>query len=194
MYTLNGKYPMLGVSEQYLKKGDVIVFHYTDDYTLEAADMGPAPEEKKTADEVIALINAIGVVDLTKGDVIAKARAAYDALSAADKELVTNYQTLLDAEAAYAKLVAELGIGFTPVAAQSLPVHEAAPSAADLPLGTLLENEKARAVLAKVLGPMLESPMLAQMKSMSLKKLLSMGGQTLPPEVLHALDAACAEE
>lgn len=109
MYTLNGKYPMLGVSERYLKKGDVIVFHYTDDYTLEAADMGPAPEEKKTADEVIALINAIGVVDLTKGDVIAKARAAYDALSAADKKLVTNYQTLLDAEAAYAKLVAELG-------------------------------------------------------------------------------------
>ena len=109
MYTLNGKYPMLGVSEQYLKKGDVIVFHYTDDYTLEAADMGPAPEEKKTADEVIALINAIGVVDLTKGDVIAKARAAYDALSAADKKLVTNYQTLLEAEAAYAKLVAELG-------------------------------------------------------------------------------------
>lgn len=109
MYTLNGRYPMLGVSEQYLKKGDVIVFHYTDDYTLEAADMGPAPEEKKTADEVIALINAIGVVDLTKGDVIAKARAAYDALSAADKKLVTNYQTLLDAEAAYAKLVAELG-------------------------------------------------------------------------------------
>lgn len=47
MYTLNGKYPMLGVSEQYLKKGDVIVFHYTDDYTLEAADMGPAPEEKR---------------------------------------------------------------------------------------------------------------------------------------------------
>ena len=79
------------------------------------------------------------------------------------------------------ELVAELGTGFTPVAAQSLPVHEAAPSAADLPLGTLLENEKARAVLAKVLGPMLESPMLAQMKSMSLKKLLSMGGQTLPP-------------
>ena len=109
MYTLNGKYPMLGVSQQYLNDGDVIVFHYTDDYTLEAADMGPAPEEKKTADEVIALINAIGVVDLTKGDVIAKARAAYDALSAADKKLVTNYQTLLDAEASYAKLVAELG-------------------------------------------------------------------------------------
>ena len=88
-----------------------------------------------------------------------------------------------DTRRAPRRQVAELGIGFTPVAAQSLPVHEAAPSAADLPLGTLLENEKARAVLAKVLGPMLESPMLAQMKSMSLKKLLSMGGQALPPEV-----------
>lgn len=35
MYTLNGKHPGLGVSEQYLENGDVIVFHYTDDYTLE---------------------------------------------------------------------------------------------------------------------------------------------------------------
>ena len=109
MYTVNGTHPEKGVSARYVKNGDTIILHYTDDYTLEAADMGPAPEEKKTADEVIALINAIGVVDLTKGDVIAKARAAYDALSAADKKLVTNYQTLLDAEAAYAKLVAELG-------------------------------------------------------------------------------------
>ena len=109
MYTVNGTHPEVGVAAKYLKNGDTIILHYTDDYTLEAADMGPAPEEKKTADEVIALINAIGVVDLTKGDVIAKARAAYDALSAADKKLVTNYQTLLDAEAAYAKLVTELG-------------------------------------------------------------------------------------
>ena len=35
MYTLNGTHPLLGVSEQYLKDGDVIVFHYTDDYTKE---------------------------------------------------------------------------------------------------------------------------------------------------------------
>ena len=58
----------------------------------------------------------------------------------------------------------------------------------------LFRSGLSRAVLAKVLGPMLESPMLAQMKSMSLKKLLSMGGQALPPEVLYALDAACAGE
>lgn len=35
MYTLNGKYTTLGISEQKLSSGDSIVFHYTDDYTLE---------------------------------------------------------------------------------------------------------------------------------------------------------------
>lgn len=35
MYTLNGKHPTLGVSEQFLEDGDTIIFHYTDDYTLE---------------------------------------------------------------------------------------------------------------------------------------------------------------
>lgn len=35
MYTLNGLHPELAVNEQYLKDGDIIVFHYTDDYTKE---------------------------------------------------------------------------------------------------------------------------------------------------------------
>lgn len=35
MYTLSGKYPELGIDEKYLNSGDVIVFHYTDDYTVE---------------------------------------------------------------------------------------------------------------------------------------------------------------
>ncbi len=35
MYTLNGTHPMLSVSQQYLETNDVIVFHYTDDYTRE---------------------------------------------------------------------------------------------------------------------------------------------------------------
>ncbi|MGC2872036.1 DUF4430 domain-containing protein [Ihubacter sp. mB4P-1] len=37
MYTLNGDYPLLGVSEQRLSDGATIVFHYTDDYTKETA-------------------------------------------------------------------------------------------------------------------------------------------------------------
>ena len=35
MYTLNGTHPNLGVNQHKVKNGDVIVFHYTDDYTRE---------------------------------------------------------------------------------------------------------------------------------------------------------------
>ncbi|SBW04877.1 exported hypothetical protein [uncultured Eubacteriales bacterium] len=35
MYTLNAKHPNLGLAQQFLENGDKIVFHYTDDYTVE---------------------------------------------------------------------------------------------------------------------------------------------------------------
>jgi len=38
MYTLNGEYPLLDISAQYLNDGDAIVFHYTDDYTKDFND------------------------------------------------------------------------------------------------------------------------------------------------------------
>lgn len=104
MYTLNGKHVLLGVAQQYLMNGDVIVFHYTDDYTRENAF-----DQQKSADEVIAMIAAIGPVSLSKGTAIGDARTAYDNLTADEKALVTNYDKLLAAEAAYAKLVAEMG-------------------------------------------------------------------------------------
>ena len=49
MYTLNGVAPLLGVAEQTLKNGDVIVMYYTDDYTKEAGSENwntPAEEIK----------------------------------------------------------------------------------------------------------------------------------------------------
>lgn len=104
MYTLNGKHSDLGVAQQYLINGDVIVFHYTDDYSRENAF-----DQQKSADEVITMIAAIGTVSLSKGAAISQARTAYDKLSADEKALVTNYDKLLAAEAAYAKLVAEMG-------------------------------------------------------------------------------------
>ena len=104
MYTLNGKHSDLGVAQQYLMNGDVIVFHYTDDYSRENAF-----DQQKSADEVITMIAAIGTVSLSKGAAISQARTAYDKLSADEKALVTNYDKLLTAEAAYAKLVAEMG-------------------------------------------------------------------------------------
>ena len=105
MYTLNGVHPNLGVAQQYLESGDVIVFHYTDDYTRESGMDGG----RKSPAEVVAMIDAIGPVSLSKGTAISEARTAYDALTDAEKKQVTNYDKLTAAEAAYAKLVAEMG-------------------------------------------------------------------------------------
>lgn len=63
------------------------------------------------AAEVIAKINAIGEVEYTDESKakIDEARAAYDALTDAQKALVENYETLTAAEARYAELEAAAG-------------------------------------------------------------------------------------
>ena len=38
MYTLNGKHPNVAINAQYLKNGDILVFHYTDDFVHESHD------------------------------------------------------------------------------------------------------------------------------------------------------------
>ncbi len=53
------------------------------------------------ADEVIAAIDAIGTVSFESRAAIEAAEAAYDLLNDDQKALVSNYQTLLDARAAY---------------------------------------------------------------------------------------------
>ena len=60
----------------------------------------------QAADAVEKLIDAIGAVTLDSEEAIKAARGAYDALTDAQKELVGNYQTLLDAEAKLAQLQA----------------------------------------------------------------------------------------
>ena len=63
------------------------------------------PEEQKEIDAVIDLINAIGSpITLSSEAAITAARSAYDALTAAQQVLVTNYSVLTDAEQAYTKL------------------------------------------------------------------------------------------
>ena len=57
------------------------------------------------AEAVKALIGAIGPVTKKSGDKIDAARTAYDALTDEQKALVTNYQTLLDAEKRYEDLL-----------------------------------------------------------------------------------------
>ena len=60
----------------------------------------------KAVDAVEKLIDAIGTVTLDSEEAIKAARGAYDALTDAQKELVGNYQTLLDAEVKLADLQA----------------------------------------------------------------------------------------
>ena len=68
-----------------------------------------AQADEDAVADVIAKIDAIGKVTKDSGSDIKAARKAYDALSDAQKELVTNYQTLLDAEKSYKKLTRPTG-------------------------------------------------------------------------------------
>ena len=102
MYTINNVHSDLGVKQQYLKDHDVIVFHYTDDYTKENAIGG---DTQTSAQDIIVMINAIGDVTLSSGNAISAARTAYDALTEEQKALVTNYSLLVEAEKAYAELI-----------------------------------------------------------------------------------------
>ena len=61
-------------------------------------------KDQKAAKEVIAKIAAIGTVTLDSEDAIIEAREAYDALTEDQKVLVTNYDVLTAAEAAYEQL------------------------------------------------------------------------------------------
>ena len=112
MYTVNGTHPEKGVAAKYLKNGDNIVLHYTDDYDYEEGGnkYGQKPSTGTTtggtAKDVIDLIDKIGTVSYTDGckAKIDAARKAYDALSPEEKAKVTNYKKLTDAEDQYKKL------------------------------------------------------------------------------------------
>jgi len=105
MYTVNGSHPDVGVSARYLKQGDEIILHYTDDYTKEEGGMTPV-EKPGTAKDVIDLIDKIGTVSYTNAckAKIDAARKAYDTLSTEEKAKVTNYKKLTNAEDQYKKL------------------------------------------------------------------------------------------
>lgn len=100
MYSVNGSIPNVVMAQYYLSDGDRILFFYTDDYTKIS---GMA--KTVTVEDVIKLIDAIGAVTTASGDKIVAARAAYDALSLADKGRVMNRNTLFEAERAYAALI-----------------------------------------------------------------------------------------
>ena len=105
LYSVNGKQPNVGTSAYYLEDGDKIVLHYTDDYTKGGG--GSINSDEVVAEKVEKLIDAIGTVTLKSKEKIEDARKAYDNLTYAQKQLVTNYSKLTDAEAKYAQLKAD---------------------------------------------------------------------------------------
>ena len=97
MYSVNGNHSSMSVAQYTLKDGDSVIFHYTDDFTLEQGSSG-GQTDQSAADEVEKKIDAIGTVTLDSEEKIKAARKAYDALTAAQKKLVDNYSKLTDAE------------------------------------------------------------------------------------------------
>ncbi len=65
--------------------------------------------ELRAEEEVVRLINAIGDVSSDSGDAIRAARSAYDALEPEVQAAVSNYDTLVAAETAYAALGQQSG-------------------------------------------------------------------------------------
>lgn len=99
MYTLNGDHPDVGVAAQYLNDGDVIVFHYTDDYTREDAD-------KKAAEAVTEAVKGLPETEaltLADQEAVVAARKAYDELNDTQKEMISS-ETLEKLTAAEAKI------------------------------------------------------------------------------------------
>lgn len=105
MDVINGTHPEVGVSEQTLNDGDVIIFHYTDDYTREESKM----YDQQAADSAIAAIKALAETDkLTLADkaAVEAVRAEYNQLTDAQKALVPaeTLKKLTDAESKIAEL------------------------------------------------------------------------------------------
>lgn len=138
-YTVNGIHPRLSVLQCNLKDNDVVVFHYTNDFTyedestanypeyqnkwLEAKDGAPA--DVIAAEAVEDAINAIGTVNSGSKQAIDKARNAYNALTEEQKALVENEDILLAAEKAFADITTEVPFTDIPDAWYREAIHYA---------------------------------------------------------------------
>ena len=107
LYKVNGSLPSVPLTQKAVNNGDYVLWYYTTDWKADP-DAGKMGDEEVTAADVIKLIDAIGTVTKNSGNAIAAARSAYNKLPANQKALVTNYDKLVAAEAAYAELVKAL--------------------------------------------------------------------------------------
>ena len=104
MYLVNGKHANVGLNSYTLSGGEVITWHWCDDYTIEeGSEKWSGSRVKEYIENLIKLIGEVDASDACKAR-IDKARAAYDKLTEAEQAKVSNYQTLQDAEAKYKSL------------------------------------------------------------------------------------------
>ena len=94
MVTVNGVHISVGVSAYTLENGDTVVLHYTDDYAKEG---GEVDDTDAAVEKVEDLIDKLDSERETFQLDVEAAREAYDALTAEQKKLVTNYAKLTDA-------------------------------------------------------------------------------------------------
>ena len=105
MYLVNGKHADVGLNSYTLSGGEVITWHWCDDYTIEeGSEKWSGSRVKEYIENLIKLIGEVDASDACKAR-IDQARAAYAKLTEDEKNKISNYQTLVDAEAKYASLV-----------------------------------------------------------------------------------------
>ena len=101
MYLVNGTHPSINLNGYELTGGEVITWHWTDDYRIEeGSEHWSAPRVAEYVENLIKLIGEVDASDACKAR-IDQARAAYDLLNTEEKSRISNYQTLEDAEALY---------------------------------------------------------------------------------------------
>ena len=104
MYLVNGIHPSINLNGYELKGGEVITWHWTDDYRIEkGSEHWSASRVTQYIENLIKLIGEVDASDACKVR-IDQARSAYDKLNAEEQSRISNYQTLLDAEEKYLNL------------------------------------------------------------------------------------------
>ena len=101
LYLVNGNHPNVGLNGYELTGGEVITWHWTDDYRIEeGSEHWSASRVTEYIENLIKLIGDVDASAACKAR-IDQARAAYDLLNTEEKSRISNYQTLEDAEALY---------------------------------------------------------------------------------------------
>ena len=104
MYLVNGTHPSINLNGYELTGGEVITWHWTDDYRIEeGSEHWSAPRVAEYVENLIKLIGEVDASDACKAR-IDQARTAYDKLNLEEQSRIKNYQTLLDAEETYLNL------------------------------------------------------------------------------------------